>query len=176
MWFDETGIPRVNPSPNLRSADSELLYPGTVLFEGTTATEGRGTDDPFTIIGAEWLTDAGTVAKRLNAFKLPGVRFDSTSRTIEPTYKFGGKTIPMIKIVVTDRDKVRPVELGLRMLQEVRRGHEKDFQWRTRSIDLLSGTDKVRAAIEGNALEALLKEWSADATRFSKLARSYFLY
>jgi uncharacterized protein YbbC (DUF1343 family) len=176
MWFDETGIPRVNPSPNLRTPDSELLYPGTVLFEGTTATEGRGTDDPFTIIGAEWLTDAGVVAKRLNALKLPGVRFDSTSRTIEPTYKFGGKTIPMIKITVTDRDRVRPVELGLHMLQEVRRGHEKDFQWRVASIDRLSGTDKVRAAIEANTLDALIAEWNADATKFARLVRATQIY
>src|SRR4051812_42513548 len=62
MWFDETKIPWVNPSPNLRTADAELLYPGTVFFEGTTATEGRGTDAPFTLIGASWMTDNAGIA------------------------------------------------------------------------------------------------------------------
>jgi uncharacterized protein YbbC (DUF1343 family) len=82
----------------------------------------------------------------------------------------------MIKIVVTDRDKVRPVELGLRMLQEVRRGHEKDFQWRVSSIDRLSGTDKVRAAIEGNTLEALIAEWNTDAKKYEEQTKRYWIY
>ena len=99
MWFDETGIPRVNPSPNLRTLDAELLYPGTVFFEGTNATEGRGTDAPFQLIGADYLTDNAEMAKELNALKLPGVRFETATRTIEAGYKFGGKTIPMIKVV-----------------------------------------------------------------------------
>ena len=96
MWWDETGIPWVNPSPNLRTLAATLLYPGTVFFEGTNATEGRGTDKPFQLIGAAWLADAGAIAREMNALALPGVRFDSTSRTIEPSggFKFGGQTIP----------------------------------------------------------------------------------
>ena len=66
-WYIATGLPRVNPSPNLRSADAELLYTGTVLFEGTNVSEGRGTDAPFTLVGAPWLTDAPALAAALNA-------------------------------------------------------------------------------------------------------------
>ena len=83
MWFDETGIAWLNPSPNLRSIDAELLYPGTVFFEGTSATEGRGTDAPFTLIGASWMTDNSAIAAELNRLALPGVRFDTATRTIE---------------------------------------------------------------------------------------------
>lgn len=176
MWFDETGIPRVNPSPNLRTLDAELLYPGTVFFEGTTATEGRGTEAPFTLIGASWMTDHAAIAAELNAMRLPGVRFDTATRAIEPGYKFGGQTIPMVKIVVTDRDAVRPVALGVRMLRAIQARHPADFQWRQRSIDRLAGTDRLRAAVESNTVDALLREWDADAAEFARRVKPWLLY
>jgi uncharacterized protein YbbC (DUF1343 family) len=176
MWFDETGIPWINPSPNLRSVDAELLYPGTVFFEGTTATEGRGTDAPFTLIGASWMTDNVAIASELNAMKLPGVRFDTTTRAIEAGYKFGGQTIPMIKIVVTERNAVHPVELGVRMLRAIYARHPRDFQWRAGSIDRLAGTDKLRPAVEQNTIDALLRQWDADAARFANQVKPYLIY
>ena len=176
MWFDETGIPRVNPSPNLRTLDAELLYPGTVFFEGTTATEGRGTDAPFTLIGASWLTDNAAIAAELEALKLPGVRFDTATRTIEPGYKFGGHTIPMIKVHVTDRNVVRPVELGVRMLRAIHDRHPTEFQWRKGQIDRLAGTDKLRAAVEQNTVDALLREWNRDAAEFATRVKPYLIY
>ena len=176
MWFDETGLPRVNPSPNLRSLDAELLYPGTVFFEGTTATEGRGTDAPFTQIGAAWMTDNTTIAAELNALKLPGVHFDTVTRTVEAGYKFGGQTIPMVRVQVVDRNAVHPVEMGVRMLATIRAHHPTDFQWRERQIDRLAGTDRLRTAVDGNTVDALLKEWDADAERFREAVRPYLLY
>jgi uncharacterized protein YbbC (DUF1343 family) len=176
MWFDETGIPRVNPSPNLRTADAELLYPGTVFFEGTTATEGRGTENPFALIGAAWMTDNAALAAELNARKLPGVRFDTATRTIEAGYKFGGQTIPMLAIRVTDRNAVRPVELGIRMLRAIYARHPADFQWREKSIDRLAGTDKLRAAVEQNTVDALIAQWNADAATFAARVKPYLLY
>ncbi len=185
MWFDETGIPRVNPSPNLRTLDAELLYPGTVFFEGTNATEGRGTDAPFTLLGADYLTDHVAVARTLNALKLPGVRFDTATRTIEAGYKFGGKTIPMIKVIVTDRNAVKPVELGIRMLRAFYAAHPKEFTWREptvnaagriKGIDRLAGTDQLTKAVEAGTVDALIGRWNADAARFAAQAKPYFLY
>jgi uncharacterized protein YbbC (DUF1343 family) len=176
MWFDETKIPWVNPSPNLRTLEAELLYPGTVFFEGTTATEGRGTDAPFTLIGASWMTDNSAIAAELNALKLPGVRFDTATRTIEPGYKFAGQTIPMIQVHVTDRDAVRSVEVGVRMLRAIYARHPKDFQWRQASIDRLAGTDKLRLAVEQNGVDALLKQWDADAVKFADQVKPYLIY
>jgi uncharacterized protein YbbC (DUF1343 family) len=176
MWFDRTGIPWINPSPNLRNLDAELLYPGTVFFEGTNATEGRGTDDPFTLIGAAWLTDNAAIVAELNELKLPGVRFDTATRTIEAGYKFAGQTIPMIKVRVTDRDKVRAVELGVRMLRTIYARHQKNWAWREKSIDRLAGTDKLRAAVENNTVDALLKAWDADAAKFAAQIKPYLLY
>jgi uncharacterized protein YbbC (DUF1343 family) len=185
MWYDETGMPRVNPSPNLRTLDAELLYPGTVFFEGTNATEGRGTDAPFQLIGADYLTDNVTVAKGLNDLRLPGVRFDTATRTIEPGYKFAGKTIPMIKVSVTDRNAVRPVELGIRMLRAFRAAHPKEFAWREPSvnaagrikgIDRLAGTDALTKAVDEGTVDALIKQWDADAAKFAQLVKPYLIY
>ena len=176
MWFDETKFAWINPSPNLRSLDAELLYPGTVFFEGTTATEGRGTEAPFTLIGAAWMTDNAAIAAELNALKLPGVRFDTATRTIEAGYKFGGQTIPMIHVRVTDRDAVRPVAAGIRMLRTIYARHPKDFQWRVPQIDRLAGTDKLRAAVEQNSVDALIKQWDADAARFADQVKPYLIY
>ena len=176
MWFDESGIPWVNPSPNLRNLEAALLYPGTVLFEGTNATEGRGTDDPFAQIGAAWLTDAGDIAAELNARKMAGVRFDTATRTVETGYKFGGQIIPMIRIHVIDRDRVRPVEIGVRLLRAVYVRHVNDFRWLDRQFDRLAGTDALRAAVERGTVDALLKEWDADARAFASKRRPYLLY
>ncbi|MGE5101669.1 MAG: exo-beta-N-acetylmuramidase NamZ domain-containing protein [Deltaproteobacteria bacterium] len=176
MWFDETKFAWINPSPNLRSLDAELLYPGTVFFEGTTATEGRGTEAPFTLIGAAWMTDNVAIAAELNALELPGVRFDTATRTIEAGYKFGGQTIPMIHVRVTDRDAVRPVAAGIRMLRTIYARHPKDFQWRVPQIDRLAGTDKLRAAVEQNSVDALIKQWDADAARFADQVKPYLIY
>ena len=185
MWFDETKLPRVNPSPNLRNINAELLYPGTVFFEGTNATEGRGTDDPFALIGAAYLKDNVAIAAELNALKLPGVKFDTTTRTIEAGYKFAGQTIPMIRIRVTDRNIVRPVELGIRMLRAFYAHHPTEFKWRepsvnaagrTRSIDRLAGTDQLTKAVEQNTVDALIKQWDADAVKFAAQVKPYLLY
>jgi uncharacterized protein YbbC (DUF1343 family) len=177
MWWEDTGIPWVNPSPNLRSVDATLLYPGTVFFEGTNATEGRGTDKPFQLIGAEWLSDAGAIAREMNTLGLRGVRFDSTSRTIDSTgdYKFSGKTIPMIDVVVTDRNAVRPVEVGVRLLRAIYAHHRAEWQWRP-SIDRLAGTDELRSAVEQGTVDVLLAKWTREAAEFQTRSRKYWLY
>ena len=175
MWWEETGIPWVNPSPNIRSVDAAALYPGTVFFEGTNATEGRGTDNPFQLIGAEWLRDAGAIASEMNALALPGVRFDSTSRTIESGFKFGGKTIPMIELSVTDRNALRAVDVGVRLLRAIYVRHRAEWQWRP-SIDRLAGTDELRSAVEQGTIDALLAKWSREAGEFQERSRKFWIY
>ena len=178
MWWDETRLPWVNPSPNLRDPDAALLYTGTVLFEGTNLSEGRGTDAPFTLVGAPWLTDAGAVAAALQARGLPGVRFDSTSRTIAAGQKHGGLTIPMLRVTVTDRDRVRPTEVGAWMLREIRARHPRDLAWREATIDRLSGGTRLRAAVDAgdDAVRALLAAHAAESRRFADEARPYRIY
>ncbi len=175
QWLDETGLPWVNPSPNLRSLAALASYPGTVYFEGTTLTEGRGTDRPFEQVGAPWL-DAPGVARTMNARRLPGVRFEAITMPVAPTAaKHPGLTIPAVRFVVTDRQAYRPVRASLVLIDEVRRRHPGDFAW-TRTIDRLTGSDKVRRAVEAGSLPALLDEWDREAAAFRESRRPYLLY
>jgi uncharacterized protein YbbC (DUF1343 family) len=175
QWQDETGIPWVNPSPNLRSLAAVTNYPGTVYFEGTTLTEGRGTDRPFEQIGAPWL-NAVEVARVMNERRLPGIRFEAITMPVAATAaKHKGLTIPGIRFVITDRNAYRPVRTSLLMIDEVRRQHPKDFAW-TGTIDRLTGSDKVRLAIEAGQLAPLLEQWDREAAEFRESRKPYLLY
>ena len=175
MWFEETGLPWVNPSPNLRSPDALKNYPGTVYFEGTNLTEGRGTPRPFEQIGAPWL-NAVEIARVMNAKRLPGIRFEPITMAVEPTAaKYKGLTIPGILFVITDRNRYRPVRTALTLIDEIRRRHAADFKW-TASIDRLAGTDRVRLAIEAGTLPALLDEWDRLAGEFRRDVSGLLLY
>jgi uncharacterized protein YbbC (DUF1343 family) len=167
------------PRPPKRRAHRSLAaltsYPGTVYFEGTTITEGRGTDRPFEQVGASWL-DAPRVAAIMNAKQLPGIRFEAVTLPMEPTArKFSGQAIPGIRFVVTDRQAYRPVRTALLLIDEIRRQHPRDFAW-TATIDRLTGSDKVRLAIEGGRLPALLDEWDREAEEFREARKPYLLY
>ena len=175
QWQDETGLPWVNPSPNLRSLAALSSYPGSVYFEGTTLTEGRGTDRPFEQIGAPWL-NAGEVVRVMNDMRLPGIRFDAITMPVLPTAaKHKGLTIPAIRFVITDRQAYRPVRTSLLLIDEIRRQHPRDFAW-TGTIDRLTGSDKVRLAIEGGRLRALLEDWDREAAMFREQSRPFLLY
>lgn len=174
-WFDETGLPWVNPSPNLRSFSALMNYPGTVYFEGTNLTEGRGTDRPFEQIGAPWLK-ADEVARVMNERRLPGIRFEAITMTVAPTAaKHKGQIIPAIRFAVTARQTYRPVRTSLLLIDEIRRRHPDDFAW-TNTIDRLTGSDKVRLAIESGQLQPLLEEWDREAAQFRESSKPFLLY
>ena len=176
MWWEDTGIPWVNPSPNLRDMDATILYTGTVFFEGTNATEGRGTDAPFRQVGAKWLTDAGAIAREMNAMSL-GIRFDSVSRPVEKGFKFGGDTIPMIRLTITDRNAVKPIEVGAHLLRAIYKRHSAQWQWRAESVDRLFGSDRLRLAVEREGgVEALLPQIAAESERFKQQSSKYWIY
>ena len=177
MWWEDTKLPWVNPSPNLRDMDATILYTGTVFFEGTNATEGRGTSEPFRTVGAKWLTDAGAIAREMNAKSLPGVRFDSVYRPVEQGFKFGGDTIPMIRLTVTDRNAVKPVEVGAHLLRVIYKRHTAEWQWRPQSIDRLFGSDRLRLAVEREGgIEALLPIVARESDRFREQSSKYWIY
>ena len=175
QWQDETGLPWVNPSPNLRSLAALTSYPGSVYFEGTNLSEGRGTDRPFEQIGASWLKAADVVAV-MNARKLPGIRFEAITMAVSTSAaKFKGQTIPAIRFAVTDRQAYRPVRTALLLIDEIRRQHPKDFAW-SATIDRLTGSDKVRLSIEAGTLPALLEEWDREAAQFRETQKPFLLY
>lgn len=175
QWFDETGLPWVNPSPNLRSLAALSSYPGSVYFEGTTLTEGRGTDRPFEQIGAPWL-NAPDVARTMNAMRLPGVRFEAIVMSVAPTAaKHTGQTIPAVRFVITDRQAYRPVRTSLLLINEISRQHPREFGW-TGTIDRLTGSDRVRLAVASGQLPALLNEWDREAAAFRESRKPFLLY
>lgn len=175
QWFADTGLPWRNPSPNLRSPAALNSYPGTVYFEGTNLTEGRGTDRPFEQVGAPWL-DAPAIVNTMNARRSSGVRFEAITMAVERgAAKFPGQTIPAIRFVVTDREAYRPVRTALLLIDEIRRHQPKEFAW-GKSIDRLTGSDKVRLAIDGGTLGTLLEQWDLDAVAFRERRRPFLLY
>jgi uncharacterized protein YbbC (DUF1343 family) len=174
-WFDQTGLPWINPSPNLRSLAALTSYPGSVYFEGTNLTEGRGTDRPFEQIGASWL-DAPGAAAAMNGKRLPGIRFEAvTLRVASTAAKFPGQTIPGIRFDITDRQAYRPVRTSLLLIDEIRRRHPRDFAW-GKTIDRLTGSDTVRRAIDEGRLAPLLEAWDREAAEFAESRRPFLLY
>jgi uncharacterized protein YbbC (DUF1343 family) len=175
QWQDQTGLPWVNPSPNLRSLAALTSYPGSVYFEGTNLTEGRGTDRPFEQIGAPWL-NAPQVSAAMNAMGLPGIRFEPITMAVAATAaKFPGQTLPGIRFDVTDRQTYRPVRTALLLIAEIRRQHPAEFAW-GKTIDRLTGSDQARLAIDAGRLPALLEEWDREAAAFKAASQALLLY
>ncbi|HJR65287.1 MAG TPA: DUF1343 domain-containing protein [Gemmatimonadaceae bacterium] len=178
MWFDETGLPWVNPSPNIRRLETAIHYPGTVFIEATNLSEARGTDRPLEQAGAPWLR-AREVADSMNALVLPGVRFEATRfMSVRGTAKYPNASIPAVRFVMTDREVYRPVSTVLLFIDLVRRLHPGKFRWQERGagVDRLAGTDALRKAITEGRLHQLLADWEAQSREFLSIRREYLLY
>jgi uncharacterized protein YbbC (DUF1343 family) len=184
MYFDETGLPWVLPSPNIPTLDTTIVYPGGVLFEGTLLSEGRGTTRPFEILGAPWI-DGDRFAEQMNNRDLPGVVFRSAF--FEPTFhKHAKETCGGCQIHVTDRAAFRPVRVGVELIAEFRRENPARFAWRDPPyeyehekppIDMLYGSDQLRRAIDaGEDPAAIAAGWPRDEDAFEALRRRYLLY
>jgi uncharacterized protein YbbC (DUF1343 family) len=180
LWYDETGLPFVPPSPNTNGMGMLTLYPGTCFLEGTNLSEGRGTAIPFQVFGAPWLEEQAVLAE-LRALDLPGVLFRPAYFT--PTAsKHAGLWCRGIQIHVTDRRRAEPVALGAHLLEICHRLHPHRFQWMTWGIgrwgiDLLTGSDRLRKVLNaGEPLADLLAEWDAEAKTFAAEAAPFHLY
>ncbi len=177
-WVD-TGLPWVNPSPNLRSADACLAYPGTCLLEGTTATEGRGTEAPFLRIGAPWLK----AAEMARAVRVPGFRFEPTTFTPRsspsaPNPKHLDVLCQGLAIRVSDAQAAEPYRLGVTLLVEMRNRH-REFAWLRdgSGFDRLVGTRVLRSAIDrGDSVGAIVAADAAAIGQFRKSRAPSLLY
>jgi uncharacterized protein YbbC (DUF1343 family) len=181
MWFSETSLPWINPSPNIRDEETATLYPGTVFFEATNLSEGRGTDAPLKQVGASWLTDAAEIARALNDMHLPGLRFDARDHVaVAAGQKEGGKTIPMLRMAVTDRDSADAITAAVWMLRFIRQRHPEDFRWQAGAgIERLAGTADLRRVVDGGSVaevQTLLTRWAEQARAFQDSTRVYWLY
>jgi uncharacterized protein YbbC (DUF1343 family) len=178
MAWSDTGRPWVNPSPNLRSAEAALAYPGTCLLEATNASEGRGTTAPFLLVGAPWMK-AEAVAREAATpgFALEPTAFTPEASAAAPQPKHLGARCQGLRVRVTDPALARPWALGLGLLIALRRHPE--FQWVREGawLDTLTGTKAVRAAIErGDAAGAILDAEAPAIERWRRERASSLLY
>ena len=179
MSFKDTGLPWVNPSPNLRSPEACLAYPGTCLIEGTTATEGRGTDAPFLKIGAPWLkSEEMATAVRVPGFECEPTTFTPRSSSATPAPKHLDVPCQGLLVRVRDAAKAEPYRLGLTLLIEMKRRHP-EFAWRGdgSGFDRLVGTRSVRTAIDrGDSVDAIVAADAPAVAEFRRLRAPSLLY
>jgi uncharacterized protein YbbC (DUF1343 family) len=184
MYADATDLPWVMPSPNMPTLDAAIVYPGTVLFEGTMLSEGRGTTRPFELVGAPWI-EAERFAREMNDLGLPGAHFRPAM--FEPTFQKHAKTAcGGCQIHVTDRAAFRPVLTGAALIQTFRRLNPEKFAWRQPPyeyeheklpIDILAGSDQLRQQIDASLRPAAIAEsWHDDEAAFRKLRQPFLLY
>ncbi|MFL5333546.1 MAG: exo-beta-N-acetylmuramidase NamZ domain-containing protein, partial [Geminicoccaceae bacterium] len=184
MYHDEARAPWVLPSPNMPTLDTAIVYPGTVLFEGTNVSEGRGTTRPFELVGAPWVS-AERFADALNTRRIPGVFFRPV--VFEPTFHKHAKTAcGGIQIHVTDRTAFRPVLVGVLLTEAFRAADPGSFEWRQPPyeyeyeklpFDILAGTSATREQIEGGVrAEEIARTWDAPVDEFRPVRERYLLY
>lgn len=181
MYYDDTKLPFVMPSPNMPTLETALVYPGAALIEGTNVSEGRGTTKPFELIGAPFI-NADDLAGHLNGLDLPGVTFRAASFT--PSFsKHAGQLSHGIQIHVTHRDAFKPVETGLHIVKAIHDMYPEDFEFRAENsagisfFDNLMGNGWVREAIEeGKTVEEISSKWEKKLKQFKMTREEYLLY
>jgi uncharacterized protein YbbC (DUF1343 family) len=183
-WWDATGLPWIMPSPNVPTLDTAIVYPGTVLVEGTMLSEGRGTTRPFELVGAPW-ADGELFAGRMNRVGLPGVHFRGVH--FEPTFqKHAKQTCGGCQIHVLDRHQFRPVAVGVSLIREFYGTAPDLFAWRDppyeyeyakMPIDILAGSPALRSQIEQQVpLQEIEASWRSGVEQFEDARRPYLLY
>jgi uncharacterized protein YbbC (DUF1343 family) len=177
-WFDQTGLPWINPSPNIRSLDAALAYAGLVLTEATTLTIGRGTDAPFSYVGAPWL-DAARVLERLAQYDIAGVALDTTSFVPqgEGWVPFRDERVRAIRLRITDRDLFQPVWMTLVLMHEIRALHTAEFRVTNDGMTQMLGSHWARQAFDrGDDPRAIWLRWEQELGEWRALREPYRLY
>lgn len=176
MDYDDTGLPFVLPSPNMPTVSTTFAYPATGLIEGTNVSEGRGTTKPFELIGAPYI-NGDELAGKLNAIRLPGVKFRAASFT--PTFsKHAGKLSHGVEIYITDREEFKPVPTGLHIIKTIQDLYPGDFEFlAANNFNLLIGNGWIMSRIkEGTTVNEILKEYQVKQDAFKKVRKNYLLY
>jgi len=184
MWFDETGLPWVLPSPNMPSVETATVFPGTVYLEGTNISEGRGTTRPFEIIGAPFI-DPLKLLEVLERENLKGVFF--RPHFSQPTFsKWEGKLCGGLQIHILNRNIFKPVITGIAIIKAIYNLYPELFRWKKPPyeyvydklpFDVIAGTDKLRKQIMANLpTMEIEKSWKKSLSYFSKIRERYLLY
>jgi SSS family transporter len=177
MYYDQTGLPWINPSPNLRSVNAATLYPGVELLQFSNVSVGRGTAVPFENIAAPFF-DAPALASALNARNIPGITFSASTVTIAEDanhYPYHGQTMPAIHFTVTDRNALDSPELGIELISAIHRLYPKQFTF-DRTARLILSVNTMLALQNNEDPRAIAKSWQQDLNAFKQRRESYLLY
>jgi uncharacterized protein YbbC (DUF1343 family)/CubicO group peptidase (beta-lactamase class C family) len=173
LWYDETGLEWVNPSPNMRSQTAATLYPGVGLLETTNISVGRGTATPFELLGAPWI-DGRRLAAYLSARHLPGIRFSPVRFTPDDSV-FAGQLCFGLHFTVVDREALRPVALGIEIASALRALYPVD--WQIGRLDVLLANAATLKRLEaGDPPEEIVSSWKKDEESFASIRARYLLY
>jgi uncharacterized protein YbbC (DUF1343 family) len=173
MWYDQTGLRWVNPSPNMRSLTAATLYPGVGLLEFTNLSVGRGTDAPFELFGAPWLS-ADTLAQHLLKRNLPG--FACMPLQFTPTAsKFAGEVCNGLRFTVMDRGRFQPVLLGVEIACALRRLHPREWECE-RLMTLLTDSKAYEMIAQGAGADEVWAYMQLQAAAFRRKRGRYLLY
>ncbi len=179
MWYNDTGLQWVPPSPNMPTLTTATLYPGLCLFEGTNMSEGRGTTKPFEYIGAPWC-DGEQWARTLNALRLPGVLFRPIVFTPGPlteNTKHAKQTCGGVAIHITDREHFRPIETAIHMLSTLILEYREHFAFLTAHFDRLAGNSWLRNDLmNGKSVDAIQNQRTAELQTWTDNTKQYHVY
>ena len=179
MWFNDTGLPWVPPSPNMPTLTTATLYPGLCLFEGTNMSEGRGTTKPFEYIGAPWC-NGERWSETLNALRLPGVLFRPVVFTPAPAAenaKHANQTCRGVAIHITDRESFLPIETAICMLSILTTEYKDHFAFLDTHFDKLAGNSWLRHALLGReSLDNIKARWTEELQRWCENITQYHAY
>ena len=175
MWYDQTGLKFIKPSPNIPNLNTAAVYPGLCLLEGTNISEGRGTNKPFLQFGTPW-TDSRKLVDELNRLSLRGLRFEPASFT--PTLsKHTDVLCRGAEIIITDRNRLEPYSAGIQIVNTLYKMYPDRFEWRQRHFDRLCGTASIRnTIIDGKSIDELKTGWGDKLGAFLKIRKRYLLY
>lgn len=182
MWFDETGLTWVAPSPNMPTLSTATIYPGLCFVEGTSISEGRGTSSPFQLIGAPWVNPEKVVSQ-LKEFETPGIRFspeefmpkEIAGMASQPKYE--NLQCRGIRVIIEDRNLVKPLRLGIAILAAFKRAHPTETVFRYRRFDILTGDSTVRHQLDKDvAPEEICNGWTKELKAFGSMREKYLMY
>lgn len=184
LYLDETDAPWVIPSPNMPNVETAVVFPGTVYFEGTRISEGRGTTKPFELVGAPYI-DAKQYCERLTSLELPGVIFRETN--FLPTFqKHQNSVCGGVFLHVIDRKQFKPVITGIAMVKTAFELYKDEFEWKSppyeyvfdrNPFDVIAGTTETREQIEsGTSLIDIELSWQGSVKAFDEVRRKHLLY
>jgi uncharacterized protein YbbC (DUF1343 family) len=172
-WFDSTGLPWVNPSPNLRSLTEATLYPGVALVEGTNVSVGRGTDTPFELLGAPWIKGR-ELAQYLNARNISGVRFVPVRFTPNAS-NHANQNCEGVNIVLVERNAFDAPELGIELASALRKLYPEQFHME-RMIEILVNQSVFDAVTRGEDPRRIAEDWREPLEKFDQLRQKYLIY